>query len=259
MKTVQEEFAELTEALRNSLQWYGLQGGGWFPEGLALPVSEETEETEAYVEPTPQDAEQQPTSSPWAQLATQARSKAEESQGGPAQVRAAMGSGEPLVLHEEAGFRIQGAGHPAADLLVIGIQPEAEGQAPGEPLSGEVGEMFDKMLRHVLALGRDDIYLVDAVQEKGADDLQAVGTYLRSIVQVVRPRLVFIQGATGAKALLGRGDLKNMQGETFDVEGAETIASLHPAYLFSKPEWKRWAFEDLKRVRARYDEVTGRG
>ena len=54
-----------------------------------------------------------------------------------------------------------------------------------------------------------------------------------------------------AKTLLKTQDsISRLRGRVYDFQGAKLIPTFHPSYLLRSPQFKREAWEDLKKARA---------
>ena len=62
-------------------------------------------------------------------------------------------------------------------------------------------------------------------------------------------------GAFAAKTLLRSNDpISRLRGRVYEFRGAKLVPTFHPSFLLRSPNYKREAWEDLKRVRALLDQ-----
>ena len=58
-------------------------------------------------------------------------------------------------------------------------------------------------------------------------------------------------GKFAAQTLLrSTAPISKLRGQVFDYRGAVLVPTFHPAFLLRSPDYKREAWEDLKKVRA---------
>jgi hypothetical protein len=117
----------------------------------------------------------------------------------------------------------RGAGRARATLAVVAA-----------PLAGEAAVMFDRMLVHVLAMERQDVFLV------APGPCAACGEHVRRQVESVAPRAVLAMGEQ-ACACVGAG-----VGRWASWAGRDVIGTHHPDTLVARAELKRAVFDHLK-------------
>ena len=181
-------------------------------------------------------------------------------------VRRELGACQRCRLCEGRRSLVFGMGHPDADLVILGEGPGANEDRDGLPFVGAAGQMLDNMLKHVLGLTRDQVYILNVVKcrppnnrNPQPDEVAACRPFLLGQLQAIRPKVILTLGSPAVKTLLEttRG-IMSMRGRWQAWEGVPVMPTLHPAYLLRKPEDKRLTFDDLKALRARYDHLGGR-
>jgi DNA polymerase len=96
-------------------------------------------------------------------------------------------------------------------------------------------------------------------------ELRSCTSYLDRQIRCLRPRAILCVGRIAANALLGNIEalpIGELRGRFFDyrVQGMAPVplmATYHPSALLRNEDWKRPAWEDLKKLRARIDELEG--
>ena len=275
---LREDLAELASALRDHL--LALRAGGFA--GVA-PSSVEAEpeaapDPEAFLEqlmaprPAPAPVPLPPAAAAWGELAAADRAARAPSHhdddpgaGGLARIAAELDGCTRCGLCEGRRTVVFGVGDPDADLLIIGEGPGEQEDARGEPFVGPAGQMLDRMLSAVLGLRRDQVYIANVVKCRPPDNRNPTDVevatclpFLRRQVAAVQPRLIVLLGDVALQAMTGRAGIFRARGQETVVLGVPAIPMFHPTYLLRRPEDKRLAFEDLKRIRARYDALGGR-
>lgn len=171
----------------------------------------------------------------------------------------------PLVeIDETRTNAVPGVGNPEADLMVIGEAPGAEEDKRGEPFVGRAGQLLDKILA-AIDFARDDVFITNIVKSRPPnnrdpkpEEVAAHIPVLYRQIALIRPRLILCVGKQAACALLDRQtSLASLRGSFHDFHGIPLLATYHPAALLRNPQWKHSTWEDVQRLRARYDELTG--
>jgi DNA polymerase len=158
-------------------------------------------------------------------------------------------------LYRHTVHAVFGEGAPDASLVIVGEQPgDAEDRA-GRPFVGPAGRVLDEALA-AAHIPRDEVYVTNAVKHfkftasqrpgRGKQRLHAKPTvgetracrpWLVAELELLRPRVLVILGATAALSLLGRDfKLMKQRGEIVASSFAPvTIATLHPAAILRAP------------------------
>jgi DNA polymerase len=183
-----------------------------------------------------------------------------------AAVREDMGDCTRCALHEHRTQIVFGVGSESADLVVVGEAPGYQEDQQGEPLVGPAGEMLDRMLENVIGLARSEVYILNIVKcrppenrNPAPDEMDACAPFLRRQIEALDPRVLLVLGSVAFKALFETQEgITDARGTWRDWNGVPAMPTFHPAYLLRKPSDKRLTFEDIKKVRERYDDLTGR-
>ncbi len=274
-----DELAALVADVRAVLEHARLRGAAGEDPDAPLPAAvEATAAHEPEPEPEPVPVPDRPpalspipeVSSAWARLASAAREAADERAAfgaeGLRRVREDLGDCRRCGLCAERTQIVFGVGDPEADLVVVGEGPGFNEDRQGEPFVGEAGQMLDRMLANVLGLPRPQVYICNVVKCRPPknrnplpDEVASCLPFLHRQILAVRPRVILVLGGVAFKALFGADQgIKRARGKWQSWEGIPTLPTLHPAYLLRQPDDKALVFQDLKALRARYDELGGR-
>jgi len=181
-------------------------------------------------------------------------------------IRKALGECTLCALSKKRKQIIFGAGDPHADLLIVSEGPTAQEDLQGLPFVGATGEMLTKMLQNVLGLQRDDVYILNVVKcrpehnrKPRPEEIESCKPFIEQQIRAVSPKIVVVLGSVATQALMGtQQGVTGMRGTWVDWEGFAVMPTFHPAYLMRSPQDKKLAFQDLKAVRKRYDELGGK-
>lgn len=159
--------------------------------------------------------------------------------------------------------KVPGQGDVHAPLMLIGEGPGEQEDRQGLAFVGPAGQLLTKMLS-AIDLPRERVYICNVVKcrpprnrQPSPDEIQACIGHLRAQFALVRPRIILLLGATAVSAVLGEDyRITRCRGQWFERKGVSIIATYHPSALLRDPAKKRDAWEDLKKVRARLEELS---
>lgn len=159
------------------------------------------------------------------------------------------------------------AGNPQAKLMVIAEAPGRNEDEAGVPFVGRAGKLFDKILEAGQIDREKEIYLCNVVKCRPPNnrlplktEIQACQKYLNAQLELVRPALILLAGATAVEAVLHVKDpISRIRGTWFDWQfGAKVMPVFHPTYLLrndskevGSPKWLMW--KDIQEVRRQLD------
>lgn len=157
---------------------------------------------------------------------------------------------------------VPGEGPPRTPIMVLGEGPGEEEDRTGRPFVGPAGELLTKMLR-AIELPRENVFIGNVVKcrppgnrNPEPEELQACFPFLKEQVQIIRPRVLVALGGFAARTLTGsERKISELRGKSFTFEGRLVIPTYHPAYLLRSPQYKREAWEDLKKIRRELDRL----
>src|SRR4051794_34868594 len=147
-------------------------------------------------------------------------------------------------LWRAATQTVFGEGPDDASMFFVGEAPGDREDREGHPFVGPAGRELDMALAEV-GIDRGEVYVTNAVkhfkfEERGkrrihqrpdAKEVKACRPWLRAELDVVRPEVLVILGATAAKTLLGRSfRLMAQRGQPLESDLAPVvIATIHPS------------------------------
>jgi len=149
-------------------------------------------------------------------------------------------------------------GSGAARLMVVVDGPSDTDMAEGVFLTGEAGELFDRMLA-AIGLARGRIYLTgmtrcapDPWQGPEREECLACQPWLLKEITIVRPRVILVMGAAAAAVVCGENaPLSRLRGRFMKYAGIDTMLSHPPAALLQNSELKKESWADLQKIQAR--------
>lgn len=172
-------------------------------------------------------------------------------------------------LYRDSTQAVFGEGPETARVMLVGEQPGDQEDRQGHPFVGPAGRLLDEALAEA-GIDRSLVYLTNAVkhfkwkqvgrkrlhQKPAYKEVQACHPWVRAEIEVVRPEVLVLLGATAAQALLGK-DFRVTQRRGEWVESplaSHVMATVHPSSILRAPDAetrhaeKERFIEDLRKV-----------
>lgn len=188
------------------------------------------------------------------------------------QLRAAVEAFEGCSLKPFATRTVFSDGNPKAKIVLIGEAPGAQEDAVGKPFVGRSGQLLDKMMaaigldRH--SDGANSVYITNTVFWRPEDnrtptpaETLSCRPFLMKHLELKKPEIIVLVGGTAVKSVLQTKDgMGKFRGRWLDfavpgLGNVPTLATFHPAYLLRNPPAKKDAWEDLKILRTKAEEL----
>jgi DNA polymerase len=145
-------------------------------------------------------------------------------------------------LYREATQTVFGEGALDAPLLLVGEQPGDVEDREGEPFVGPAGRVLWEAL-DAASVPRKDVYVTNAVKHfrweprgkrrihktPGTQHVRACHRWVEAEIEIVRPSLVVLLGATAAKALAPDLRVTRDRGTVHDEREPAVMVTTHPS------------------------------
>ena len=144
-----------------------------------------------------------------------------------------------------------GEGRRQATLLFIGEQPGNEEDLTGKPFVGPAGRLFDDALEEA-GIDRKNAYVTNVVKhfkweprgkrrihkKPNAVEIKACRPWLEAEIDLVKPQIIVVLGATAAQALLGaQFRVTKQRGKFLESTLAQYVmATVHPSSILRAPD-----------------------
>tara|TARA_B100001093_G_scaffold477004_1_gene503884 strand:- start:120 stop:662 length:543 start_codon:yes stop_codon:yes gene_type:complete len=159
-------------------------------------------------------------------------------------------------------------GNPNSNIMIIGEAPGADEDRQGKPFCGASGKLLDKMLASI-NLDRNTVYITNVIpwrppgnRTPTENEISLMKPFLMRHIEIVAPKLLVAVGGSASKAILDiEGGILRHRGIWKEIRLSNSfvipiIATLHPAYLLRAPNQKKLAWEDLKSIRSKLQELN---
>lgn len=175
------------------------------------------------------------------------------------------------MLHTGRTCSVFSDGNPDTPLMLIGEGPGQFEDETGIPFVGKAGQLLTKILESVNIDRQKDIYICNIVKCRPPqnraplpEEMEACFPYLQAQIDLIRPKLILLAGATALKGVLGiKTGITKIRGQWFETPfyGAKAMPIFHPSYLLrnqsrekGSPKWLMW--QDIQEVRRALDALS---
>ena len=167
-------------------------------------------------------------------------------------------------LHKTRTNCVFGVGDRNADLLFVGEAPGEKEDLSGTPFVGRAGQLLDQYL-YAVDIPRESVYIANILKcrpPKNRDPLpteeDACMDYLRRQVKLIDPKIIVCLGRISAMRLISPDyKITKQHGEWVQRGKFLITAVYHPALLLRDPRYKEAMLEDMKKIKAKLDELNG--
>ena len=146
-------------------------------------------------------------------------------------------------------------GDPRARLWIIGEGPGADEDATGTPFVGRAGQLLDKILV-AAKIGQNEVFITNTVfcrppgnRVPTNEEITACSVHRDTLLDLWKPPIVVLLGATAARVFLGADRLADLRGQRVERDGRAYFPTFHPAYLLRDPRQKGPAWKDWQLIR----------
>ena len=115
-----------------------------------------------------------------------------------------------------------------------------------------------------IQLSRREVYIGNIIKcrppgnrDPLPEEMDKCMPHLIEQIRIIDPKVICCLGRVAAQALLKtKTPLGRLRNQWHDYEGIPTMVTYHPAALLRFPAYKRETWEDMQKLKARYDQVT---
>lgn len=158
--------------------------------------------------------------------------------------------------------KVPGQGDRKAPLMLIGEGPGQTEDEEGLAFVGAAGQLLTRMLE-AIKLPRERVYICNIVKCRPPnnrvptpDEAEACRIHLRMQTWLVRPKVIVLLGSTAAKNVLDPEiRITRERGKWTERKGVWMMPTYHPSALLRDPAKKREAWEDMKSLRQKLEEL----
>ena len=167
-------------------------------------------------------------------------------------------------LHRGRTQTVFGEGSPTAKLMFVGEAPGMEEDRQGRPFVGQAGKLLTKIIESI-GLTREEVYIANVIKCRPPgnrpplpEEVHSCTPYLSKQIALIRPRLICTLGKHATSVLVGKEEpISALRGQFYEYEGIQIMPTFHPAYLLRNPSAKRIVWEDMKKIKAALEKISG--
>lgn len=162
---------------------------------------------------------------------------------------------ERCVLSKTRKKYVFGAGSAGAPVMVIGEAPGADEDDQGLPFVGAAGQLLTSMLKAINLDRKKDVFITNILKcrppENRSPESSEIITCLPILakqIDIIKPKAILLLGRIAAHSLLGSTEsIQALRSKTHMYKNIPAMVIYHPAALLRNAEYKRPAWEDLKK------------
>ena len=156
-----------------------------------------------------------------------------------------------------------------SDIMIIGEAPGYEEDKLGKPFVGRAGKKLDEMINAIGLNRKKNVYITNIIPWRPPNnrtptdnEIELFLPYVEEHIYLIRPKILLLFGNVASKSLLNLDQgITKYHGSWFNYknsflkESIFTICIFHPSYLLRSPKQKKIAWEDLKKVKEKIDNL----
>lgn len=158
---------------------------------------------------------------------------------------------------------VPGMGVMNPQVMVIGEGPGHDEDMQGLPFVGKAGLLLDKMLNAIQLDRKTNCYIANVVKCRPPenrnpfpDEQSACFSFLEAQIHILKPKMILCMGKISIEKLMNQSiSINASHGQFFEYNGIPVMPTYHPSALLRNEQLKRPAWEDLKKFRARLNDL----
>ena len=151
-----------------------------------------------------------------------------------------------------------GGGNAEAPVMVIGEAPGVDEDEQGLPFVGAAGALLTTMLSAIGLDRSQDVFITNVLKchppenrNPEAAEILTCMPLLRRQIAIIAPKAILLLGRIAAHALLDVNEsIAKLRSRVLDYRTIPVMVIYHPAALLRNAQYKRPAWEDLKRFQS---------
>jgi uracil-DNA glycosylase family 4 len=147
-----------------------------------------------------------------------------------------------------------GDGNADADIVFIGEAPGKNEDEQGLPFVGAAGKFLEEML-NTIGMKRSDVYITNIVKYRPPgnrdplpDEKAAFLPFLRSQLEVIKPKIVVTLGRHSMDSLLPGLQISKVHGQAKRYKGQVYLPLFHPAAALYNGGLRQTLIDDFGRI-----------
>lgn len=158
----------------------------------------------------------------------------------------------------------EGARH--AKIMCIGEGPGYYEDQQGRPFVGKSGQLLDKILEVCGFNRKEHVFIGNIVKcrppnnrDPLPEERETCLPYLYKQIEMIDPKIIILLGGTALKGLIDpNARITKVRGQWLTWNNRLIMPTFHPSALLRNEKLKRPAWEDFKKVVAKYRELVNK-
>ncbi len=130
-----------------------------------------------------------------------------------------------------------GAGSPSAEIMFVGEAPGYHEDLQGKPFVGAAGRLLDELLKEILNITRDEVYIANVLKcrppenrDPTGEEIETCKPYLLKQIEIISPKVVCTLGNFATKTLTSRRDgITKLRRKPIKMPDYFVFPMFHPA------------------------------
>ena len=150
-----------------------------------------------------------------------------------------------------------------SDIMIIGEAPGFEEDKVGKPFVGAAGKKLDEMINAIGLDRKNNVYITNIIPWRPTNnrtptenEINLFLPYIEEHISIISPKILLLFGNVASKSLLNLNEgITKHRGKWFNYNNPFLNKKIfatcifHPSYLLRSPNKKKFAWEDLKKVK----------
>lgn len=151
-----------------------------------------------------------------------------------------------------------------AEIMCIGEGPGYYEDQQGRPFVGKSGQLLDKILEVCGFTRNDHAFIANIVKcrppnnrDPFPEERETCIPYLQKQIELIDPKIIILLGATALKGMIDlNARITKVRGQWMEWNNRLVMPTFHPSALLHNEKLKRPAWDDFKKVVAKYRELV---
>jgi uracil-DNA glycosylase family 4 len=160
-------------------------------------------------------------------------------------------------LWQERTNVVFGSGRPDADVLFVGEAPGYHEDQQAEPFVGAAGRFLDELLRDVLAIGREDVYIANVLKCRPPDNRDPTSSevdtckpFLLRQIEIISPIVICSLGNFATRTMTGRREgITRLRRRPIRVGNIYVFPMFHPAAALHRGDLYEEVRQDFRSLK----------
>jgi uracil-DNA glycosylase len=167
-----------------------------------------------------------------------------------AEMAEALRGCERCPLYETRTHVVVGAGSPDAAIMFVGEAPGYNEDVQGQPFVGAAGKLLDELLREILGIPREDVYIANVLKCRPPEnrdptpaEIDTCKPFLLRQVDIIAPRIICALGNFATRTLTERREgITKLRRKVIRAGGRYVYPMFHPAAALHRGD----LYEDVR-------------